>query len=829
MKSNYGGCSSSTREDRYSNSETPLLDGKNIIARVHRKNSFSGFSKEKSSSSVKDLVVRYVALPGLTFVLGCWFGGPGAWAVRTDDLIELVDSTTSAAAASSAASGEGGVDSDTFEDLTDHALVLFTITSVLITVTIFFEAVKQKVLNECEELMAPVMNSLFSELTVLGFISLVSFLVEKTAPLPEKYLEAVEQVHFLLFGVMIVYIGLVLHTLTIGKRAMLHWKALESESTHGPDPGAHLKGLLEGERGVRLTRAMLDALARARLDPYEVSASHAYAHLVYYSLRREFLLNRQQFPPFEGLTAAQLPKDFDYSRYLSICFGKAIAKVIELPPQLWGAVWLTLCLFVGFLVLVPSFSAFAWFFMAASYVVLVATIALYWKTRHIFTMTIDLSHFPDTTKNIIGHAEAGNNEPDGPKLISAPLWTVSDQTIAKKHGCLSKLLFGSRQPTPQENLYWGGRKARGILYGSLRFLLLYHAINFCIAFGFLVEYVVKDYGWVIGTVYFFLAGFPAFFTFRYLKGKLVTNIVHTTSIGPFRRRKIIDEVLRWQKTARAVGALVLVNNMALKFEQEEQEAAPRRSPRGSMSGKKGSGVGGGGALRRLSDDQSDVPPGAAADQKPGKDARRRRMDTAHSLFGGDKTEAQDLEAAMAAADFDLEAWVDTLDDARRLRAEGAAAAFDALDDDESGELEAEELETLLQRLGVHVSPTRQAAILRSLDHDGDGSISRQEFILWHLIHTEEEGGHGAAARKRADPAVLAQQLFARFDEDQSGSVTLTEFREGIKRVLGHHALTDEEISELIIELDQNHDKMIDLDEFIVLLTKYHSDTTSPYL
>jgi len=229
------------------------------------------------------------------------------------------------------------------------------------------------------------------------------------------------------------------------------------------------------------------------------------------------------------------------------------------------------------------------------------------------------------------------------------------------------------------------------------------------------------------------------------------------------------------------------------------------------------------------DDQSDVPPGAAADQKPGKDARRRRMDTAHSLFGGDKTEAQDLEAAMAAADFDLEAWVDTLDDARRLRAEGAAAAFDALDDDESGELEAEELETLLQRLGVHVSPTRQAAILRSLDHDGDGSISRQEFILWHLIHMEEEGGHGAAARKKADPAVLARQLFARFDEDQSGSVTLTEFREGIKRVLGHHALTDEEISELIIELDQNHDKMIDLDEFIVLLTKYHSDTTSPYL
>ena len=91
------------------------------------------------------------------------------------------------------------------------------------------------------------------------------------------------------------------------------------------------------------------------------------------------------------------------------------------------------------------------------------------------------------------------------------------------------------------------------------------------------------------------------------------------------------------------------------------------------------------------------------------------------------------------------------------------ATFDQLDADQSGELDLDELDTLLGLLGDGevVNPQRVDALRAEIDGDGTGTVRRDAFRVWYLASEQ---------RLRAE----ARRLFDEFDTDRSGDVDLAE-------------------------------------------------------
>ena len=85
-------------------------------------------------------------------------------------------------------------------------------------VTVSFELMKDYILNHTEEQFKKIVNTLFSEMTVLGFLSVVTFLLSEAALLDDistavygeegsDYLEGlVEDIHYSLFAVMVCFL-----------------------------------------------------------------------------------------------------------------------------------------------------------------------------------------------------------------------------------------------------------------------------------------------------------------------------------------------------------------------------------------------------------------------------------------------------------------------------------------------------------------------------------------------------------------------------------------------------------------------------------------------
>jgi Ca2+-binding EF-hand superfamily protein len=55
-------------------------------------------------------------------------------------------------------------------------------------------------------------------------------------------------------------------------------------------------------------------------------------------------------------------------------------------------------------------------------------------------------------------------------------------------------------------------------------------------------------------------------------------------------------------------------------------------------------------------------------------------------------------------------------------------AFRQFDQDDSGYIQANELETIMNKMGRHVSKSEINALVQSLDTSGDGKISFDEFV-----------------------------------------------------------------------------------------------------
>lgn len=152
--------------------------------------------------------------------------------------------------------------------------------------------------------------------------------------------------------------------------------------------------------------------------------------------------------------------------------------------------------------------------------------------------------------------------------------------------------------------------------------------------------------------------------------------------------------------------------------------------------------------------------------------------------------------------------------------------FDAIDSDGDGHMDASEITGLFQSLGQPMTPESIDAMIDVLDDNGDGIIQKEEFVRFYSAHCLVDKFTSKKDVKRHLKS-LAHDLFAQFDLDMSGEVTLSEF----KAVMDAFdvGFTVDEIGQLVTELDQHHsDGNIDEHEFYCLLeTHRHLFTKTP--
>ena len=125
-----------------------------------------------------------------------------------------------------------------------------------------------------------------------------------------------------------------------------------------------------------------------------------------------------------------------------------------------------------------------------------------------------------------------------------------------------------------------------------------------------------------------------------------------------------------------------------------------------------------------------------------------------------------------------------------------------------------EMKLLMQSIGQTCGQEDIDYMMKQLDFDGDGVVSKDEFIHWII---EQNQGADATIDE------LCESLFAMFDTDGSGSISVSEFIDKMRSVAKDLSIDD--ITLIARELDEDQSGTISMNEFHELIEK-HADEFS---
>lgn len=238
-----------------------------------------------------------------------------------------------------------------------QATTFFACLVFLVMGTIFFDYVKESIVEYVEESqLAPVVDAMFGELTVLGFIGLVSFVLEKLHVFTyiseqvfdqeivdegtnikgqeewqKKVPEIFESLHMLLFLVMVIFIFEVMLTIYYAKRIQDKWIVTEKICSQPTQLAAVMQGWHPRDHTV--TKDAVEAMKSADLDPSQLDFM-----MDYLSLRVEFISPREN-------DRLRLGSDFDFSDYMGHVMGIVLSGIVNVSVIEWLAL---LAVFTGF-------------------------------------------------------------------------------------------------------------------------------------------------------------------------------------------------------------------------------------------------------------------------------------------------------------------------------------------------------------------------------------------------------------------------------------------------------------------------------------------------
>jgi len=146
--------------------------------------------------------------------------------------------------------------------------------------------------------------------------------------------------------------------------------------------------------------------------------------------------------------------------------------------------------------------------------------------------------------------------------------------------------------------------------------------------------------------------------------------------------------------------------------------------------------------------------------------------------------------------------------------------FRACDRDNDGFISVEDFEQVLDEENFRISKEDMSSLLGAMDTAGTGFVDYKEFINFFQKDANEYKAVEYAGitpilrilREFAQKHSELRHTFRRFDEDKSGSISVSEFQRALSMI--HVEIHPTELSELIKTFDSNGDGVVNYEEFV---------------
>jgi calcium-binding protein CML len=706
------------------------------------------------------------------------------------------------------------------EEEISHALLATTIWGLLtmiICCTLVFESAKEYLIEHTSHKMQPVVHSLLSELTVLGFIGLIVFCLSNMSILTDisTYLfgeeelmtEMLEQIHYILFLVMVLFVGEVLALIHMGNAAESEWQEWNDDAMD-EDTMPRLR-----EEIKTFTHRLPKVWEWSRVEAFDKIVQQ----IMYVSLRSEFINGRILHSPFSPLPDGErLPADFAYDRYLTYMLAENMHHCVEVPNHTWLFMYSLITIF-WFLMLACGDAVFtlAIVWLALGWV-LCALMAIFHSQvfaveaglldpscipaevcrfrlsmggrvsqnggllgwlgigqRHLFGANVKGGKNSRRSSLLTGIGGAGRG--DGYMTLQShqgfPAWCEFSIPRTQGQPWWRTLIFGAH-PTRQHMLFYFEANGPSSCIFLLRIFLLVQSLYVSVLLLVFVGIVWTHTEASLSStfIYLLLGILPVAYMTLHLPG-VTRRVVSVTSAGCLKSQEHISLVVREQKTARAMRALMLLNAMRV------------RAASGQSAG------------------EEDISTREAV--------RRQRL-----AFWGLSSESE------ASRFFTLDHIAEEmekrgLDPATIVE---IGAMFDNFDSDGSGSLDMAEAVELMSSMGHPTTEIEVQSMMMRLDFDGDSTVSRDEFIAYQA---EEIIRHREGDESMPDEEV-ARSLFRLFDRDQNGSISPRELAGGLERL--KTGLSHDEIGDIVREVDHDSNGRVGEHEFVQLFLKHGSQS-----
>jgi len=591
---------------------------------------------------------------------------------------------------------------------------------LLISITIVFEEVKHYMEHTCPPMMTKILEAMFGELTVLGFIALCTYfmiklgLIEFASNLiyhdPEHLLHLFEDIHFMLFFVMLVFLL---------EAVILLGATLSSESYF-----IHFEQMLANapvvEKASPADAAAAPAVAQL-LATYKTARAHCFTRLcmcprLLWSYREAeakeqltyaLLRSRFVYPPSQKPGTPPLPADFDFSAYLRNRMVHEVAHTLHVSTATWSSIILLL----GVILYLPVLEKQE---LHVDVVNVYSVIGLGWALwLYSFALKAKLGHamYMLTPPHALldGAPRAYDEEAPTMALLAA-------KTDAPPYESLSPTKTGSKH----ERLFWRGRAGPGHLLFLLRFQMLATAICLAVMYTWLTS-SPQD------TPFLLLAFLPVLDVLIISPKRVLPLMVMTTSIELLKKPGPIKETLEEMKTEKTLKMLKMLSTLQAQAKRAAKLAAADKKKRPG------------------------APPEKPKVLDPAQEAELRQ-------------------------------------------------AFELFDADGSGSIDKEELKGCMLSLGIELDESALASMYAQMDPSGDGIIDFKEFC-------DVMADDGA----KETPAQIANNIFMMLDQGGDGKITADELKKSVIKV--NPALTDDDVKAAMAIFDNDNTGSITEKEF----------------
>merc|ERR1719232_1344005 len=637
------------------------------------------------------------------------------------------------------------------EEEEDMAWLTASVVCIIIllnVLTVGFEALEEYVKESSSKDTMPIINAMFGEMTVLGFLSMFTFLISQFDFIStlsdhifgesEFLIEILEVIHYTLFFVMIFFI---MQALLSAKQNMLtqeKWLRMELVARDQ----CHMKNFIMEQkmRGVNIRKLVYDAFHSP--EKFELFSKGTGAkigdQLLFYGLREEFLKDRSPLSFEPASKEKRVPDEFNFGRYLGVCMGKILTDIVCIRSSTWFFfIFVTLLMYSVAVCTNYNTTVLAWVWVFLGYFVLFhrrtceASVENITKAfaglegTHLLKV---LNEIENEDENVISSVDnySMNESLDGNhfdnqdyftnEYLHLPAWCRIDvQYMIRNRRLIKQYLLGDPKLNPQYFAFkwehYGSKSWRLYLQFCLLFLGMYLSLLLVLFF----PTIRKEYSDLGFILFIIISILPVFIMLRNQQ-HFIAAVVQAISVGSHRNLQAISIVCREQKISHLVRILFVL----YKF------------------------------------------------KKACQGTEREKKSSVFSKSGLESTDLTDLS--------------------------------ETFDQFKSGKdhMTVDDIKKMMTKVGLGQDENCVKKIMNLLDVDGDGEISMDEFFQWYAEIFNEDDQLTIHDR--------AKFLFSMFDKDDSGYITIGEFKEEVDAL--NVGFTVDEIGDIVNEIDEDGNGLI---------------------